>query len=271
MKLDGRVVDVSEIPDILAGLQFSASFHPKFAVLHNTDTPDIALYEKWVAAGKPTPEQWGRNLASYYAGLGWNSMPHGFVLPDGRILLGAPFNVQGTHTPSWNRFSIGIEMVGNFDRETFAGTPTEKTAVALFGELNKFFEWEPDHYVRGVQGIHFHKEDIATTHKNCPGKNAVKPKFVSDVVAYMGLKPSDDHSHVDVPVNVQTADTPTLTTDQMTSTTWLQERLNAHGATITVDGLIGPATRNAVRVFQRAKGLDVDGIAGPLTRLALAS
>jgi peptidoglycan hydrolase-like protein with peptidoglycan-binding domain len=37
----------------------------------------------------------------------------------------------------------------------------------------------------------------------------------------------------------------------------------------TVDGIAGPLTRNAVRSFQRRRGLQVDGIAGPRTRHAL--
>src|SRR5215210_3022777 len=37
----------------------------------------------------------------------------------------------------------------------------------------------------------------------------------------------------------------------------------------TVDGIAGPLTRNAVRSFQRRRGLAVDGIAGPRTRHAL--
>lgn len=54
--------------------------------------------------------------------------------------------------------------------------------------------------------------------------------------------------------------------------TGLQERLNAApGArrTLTVDGIFGPQTARAVRVFQRQCGLDVDGIAGPDTWAAL--
>jgi murein DD-endopeptidase MepM/ murein hydrolase activator NlpD len=37
----------------------------------------------------------------------------------------------------------------------------------------------------------------------------------------------------------------------------------------TVDGIVGPLTRNSVRTFQRRRGLQVDGIAGPRTRRAL--
>ena len=52
---------------------------------------------------------------------------------------------------------------------------------------------------------------------------------------------------------------------------WLQESLNKLGADpqIEVDGIVGPATRNAVRAFQLAQNLSTDGIAGPLTIAAI--
>lgn len=49
----------------------------------------------------------------------------------------------------------------------------------------------------------------------------------------------------------------------------IQRALNRHGANLTVDGITGPATRNAIREFQRENGLVVDGIAGPRTMAAL--
>ncbi len=45
----------------------------------------------------------------------------------------------------------------------------------------------------------------------------------------------------------------------------LQEKLNANGASLEVDGVYGPATESAVRTYQTSHDLAVDGIAGPNT------
>jgi hypothetical protein len=51
----------------------------------------------------------------------------------------------------------------------------------------------------------------------------------------------------------------------------LQRRLNAHGARLAVDGILGPATDRAVRNFQANRRLAVDGIVGPRTWAALGA
>lgn len=51
--------------------------------------------------------------------------------------------------------------------------------------------------------------------------------------------------------------------------TRLQQQLRAKGYNIAADGDFGPKTLNAVKAFQRAKGLAVDGVVGPKTWAAL--
>lgn len=51
---------------------------------------------------------------------------------------------------------------------------------------------------------------------------------------------------------------------------WVQQSLNTIlGLRLTVDGVIGPATRSAVRKFQEKVGISVDGVVGKLTEAAL--
>ncbi len=50
---------------------------------------------------------------------------------------------------------------------------------------------------------------------------------------------------------------------------YLQERLNAHGASLRTDGVFGSATLRAVKDQQSAAGIGVDGVVGPKTWGAL--
>lgn len=52
---------------------------------------------------------------------------------------------------------------------------------------------------------------------------------------------------------------------------WLQSRLVAHGASIDVDGALGPATRAAIIAFQRARKIKQTGVADDVTIAALRS
>ncbi len=54
-----------------------------------------------------------------------------------------------------------------------------------------------------------------------------------------------------------------------TGVKWVQDMLNHNGYSLTVDGVFGTKTYNAVISFQKSKGLSVDGIVGANTRNAL--
>lgn len=69
----------------------------------------------------------------------------------------------------------------------------------------------------------------------------------------------------------QSVPSPMPETTQVRDGPWLQASLNKLGASpqLTVDGIVGPATRNAVRAFQLEQRLVVDGLVGPATFAAL--
>jgi peptidoglycan hydrolase-like protein with peptidoglycan-binding domain len=185
--------------------------------------------------------------------------------------------VHGTHTPSWNSFSIGVETVGEFEREAF-GDPTRDNLTAALAALHEKLGLRPDGFQLGVRGLHFHKEDVHTTHRTCPGRNMVKADLVNRVVDIMGgaapASVPEDGSHVHVPIAAQEAETSGMSPQELTSTKWLQTMLNRWNNEfhLTVDGVLGKKnshTRTAVRAFQTALHLTVDGIPGPVTRKAL--
>lgn len=274
MEIVARRFTHQQFRDYLAGLKITP--WAKFVVVHNTSAPDIHLFQNdWMKRPGWTPEQWLRNLVSYYAGMGWKGTPHLFIPPmDDTILVLNSLLVHGTHTPSWNAFSIGVETVGEFEREAFQD-PTRANLVAALAALHEKLTLRPDGFALGQRGLHFHKEDRNTTHRTCPGRNMVKANLVAAVLAKMGGAPEpahDDHPHTSsVPITAQEADTGHMSIQELTSVKWLQGMLNRWNPKLglATDGVRGKNTTDAVRTFQSALHLTVDGVPGPVTRLAL--
>lgn len=263
MKIIAKAYSISQFDNYVDGLKFNG-WTPNFTAVHNTSVPTQKLYREWHSRKGWTVEQWLRNLASYYAGKGWKGTPHVFVTYDYICVLN-DLTVPGRHSPSWNNFSWGVEATAEFDSEEFQDGIRENLIAAL-GILHSRIGLNPADFKLGVRGLHFHKEDKATTHKRCPGKNLVKKELVAAVLDYMNRDGSD---HIHVTEKAQTANTTNLTIHELTSIRWVQERLNAKGYDLFVDGNIGPKTKAAVKAFQKANKLKVDGIPGPVTRLAL--
>lgn len=72
------------------------------------------------------------------------------------------------------------------------------------------------------------------------------------------------------PAVQQKPSTPQQNAEPIRDGIWLQNSLNRLGASpkLVLDGIVGPATRNAVRAFQLAQGITVD-VVGPETFAAL--
>lgn len=267
MEIVGKGVTVPEFRQYLTTLP-RGGWSPRFIVVHNTWAPDLNLYvNDWLRRKNWTGEQWMRNLKSYYEGKGWPGGPHLFVGPD-KIWLFNPLWKTGTHSPSWNKISWGVETVGNFDKEPFSGT-LRANLIGALAAMHEHADLDPADYKRGVRGLHFHKEDPLTGHHSCPGRNMVKSEVVAEVAA--GMSGSELHEHAMPSPEAQAADTSALPAEASTIR-WVQQRLNQRGyGPLVEDNVVGPATRAAVRRYQSDHPpLVVDGIAGPMTRLSLA-
>lgn len=276
MNVVGKRYSHAEFKSYLDGLSFSP--WAKFVVVHNTNSPDLKLYRTWEARqGKYvnwTPEQWLRNLASYYAGKGWSGGPHVFIPPTpDTILVLNDFAHPGVHTPSWNRISFGVETVGEFESEDVPDS-TRDNLVSALAIMHKRFGFNPTDFQLGVKGLHFHKEDHATTHKTCPGRKLVKADLVAAVARAMdagAAKGEAPHTH-DVPINSQEIDTSRLNAVELVSVYWMQAALNLWkpALKLKVNGDPNdPATVEAVRTFQASVNLRIDGVCAGVTRVAL--
>jgi hypothetical protein len=188
----GRKFSPEQFDIYARALTFNA-WHPSFVVVHNTSEPDASLYRQWQQRTPPvTMERWMQNLVGYYRDQqGWSAGPHLFVAEDG-IGVFTPLTGPGVHTPSWNHISWGVETVGEFETEPFDG-PVRDNLISALATLHSVAGLDPTNYRLGVRGLHFHKEDAATTHKECPGRNMVKADLVAAVAAKLAEMHAGEH------------------------------------------------------------------------------
>lgn len=143
----------------------------------------LVLHHTW----RPTVAEW-RGLASmkgmqnYYRGLGWTAAPHVYVGPD-KIWLATPMSEVGIHAGSGNSgttngvwwYSIGLELVGNYDQQRPSGLLWEQ-AKAVMGELSKRVGVAPRQF------ISFHRDYSS---KSCPGWAITKEWVWGEIEAYI--------------------------------------------------------------------------------------
>jgi hypothetical protein len=146
-------------------------WRPEFIVLHNTASPTFAQWHE-----VPGHERMA-NLEHYYRDqLKWSGGPHLFVADD-LIWVFTPLAVPGVHSPSWNKVSWGIEMVGNYAVEPLSNAVKGNTVIAITA-LTKKCDLDPTR-------MKLHHEDPLTTHRNCPGPNVDKAEIISLVEAQL--------------------------------------------------------------------------------------
>lgn len=129
--------------------------------------------------------EWKRREVSidYYKKLyesrKWTAGPHLFIAPEG-IYLFTDIDIQGIHANSGNRGSIGVEMIGNYDKELPYGKIWSNTKKALKILLDKFN--------LKLKDIHFHRE--YNPKKSCPGR-AVTKKWIKRQLREISLEISN--------------------------------------------------------------------------------
>ncbi|WP_165958057.1 peptidoglycan recognition family protein [Segetibacter sp. 3557_3] len=158
------------------------AWRPSFIVLHNTAIPSLAQRPDGLT------RQHISGLEVFYRDeQKWFGGPHLFV-DDKQVWVFTPLNVSGTHSPSWNKVALGIEMLGDFEKEPFdsgRGLSVRKNVVAAMATLCAVLGLDP-HTMR------LHREDPATTHA-CPGKNVRKLEVIQQVQDLMIARHNGEH------------------------------------------------------------------------------
>ncbi|MFO1028748.1 MAG: peptidoglycan recognition family protein [Acetobacteraceae bacterium] len=161
------------------------TWRPSFIVLHNTAIPSLAQRPHGLT------EQHIRNLESFYRDTQkWSAGPHLFV-DDLQIWVFTPLTMSGVHSPSFNKTALGIEMLGDYETESFSegrGLAVHRNAVSAMATLSAVLGLDP-------QTMKLHWEDPKTTHA-CPGKHVSKQQVIDEVTALMIERHGGDHQAV---------------------------------------------------------------------------
>lgn len=145
------------------------NWQPQFVVIHHTVTPNFEQWHKTTGS---------KRLSAFanFLGIqnGWNSGPHLFVADDS-IWVFNELEKPGIHSPSWNKISMGIELVGDFSTES-VNPLVEQNAVEAVAAIFKKLKMVPN-----TSTIRFHSEDPKSPGKACPGRNFNKADFIAKV------------------------------------------------------------------------------------------
>lgn len=159
----GRVWSAQSLKTYLQGINKPAWCDS--VTLHHTASPSLAQRPNGFTA------QHLRNLEHYYrVTKGWSSAPHLFVDED-QLWGMCDFRKKGVHAASFNKRSIGIEVLGDYDSEaakTGRGRACWENAAAATSVL---LEWIGKK--ANTSTVLFHRDDPLTS-KTCPGKKVAK-------------------------------------------------------------------------------------------------
>lgn len=137
----------------------------KTITLHHTAAPSLKQRPNGLTM------QHIENIKSFYKNdLGWKTGPHLFV-DDHQIFGMCDLRHKGIHAASFNGSSIGIEVVGDYDKEnpkTGRGLSCWENAAAVVRALLPWLGLEASE-----KTVLFHRDD-PKTRKSCPGTKVKK-------------------------------------------------------------------------------------------------
>jgi len=159
-----------------------STWRPSFITLHNTGSPTLAQRPNGLTKTHI------KNLESFYRDKQkWSAGPHLFI-DDKQIWVFTPLTVSGVHSPSWNKLALGIEMLGDYEKEAFDGArglKVRNNAVEAIATLSAVLGIAPD-------TMRLHREDPLTTHA-CPGKNVKKLEVIQEVQELLIKRHGGEH------------------------------------------------------------------------------
>lgn len=165
-------------------------WRPSKIIWHNTGAPTL---KQWIESAQKDSSKGLipgitriRNLEKYFRDdNNWSGCPHLFIAND-FIWVMNDLTQRGTHSPSFNSSSIGIEMIGDFSKEN------DDEGEGLKVKINTIFatailceaigidpsNGETDRIRKRILGgsIFLHKQDWATSH-DCPGEGIARDKL----------------------------------------------------------------------------------------------
>jgi len=171
MDIIGRKLTLKEFNEYVSTKNFG-TIPPDRVVLHHTWRPTL---KSW--SGKLTIEA----LKKFYERKGWTAGPHLFIAPDGIWLFTDMYEV-GIHAGEGNAtyvggklvgYSIGIEVVGTYDKKLWSGIVKQMT-LGVISSLQKTLKFKNEK-------IEFHR-DYST--KTCPGSAITKSWVLNELHKY---------------------------------------------------------------------------------------
>lgn len=216
-------------------------------------------------------------IHQWHLNNGWSGAGYHFLVrKDGSVYRLRPENKVGAHASGANSDSIGICFEGRYQTETMPDAQIN-AGKELVGYLKGKY---------GISKVQRHK-DVCST--DCPGANfpfdaiagasaststqaTTSTNYDADIAELQRECNAQGFSHqtVDgIPGKNTLAGCPTCKKGAKGNITrWIQKRLMKLGYSLPkygADGSFGNETVEAVKAFQRDKGLSVDGIVGQNT------